>query len=97
MIFPLCSFIILWDLGELIWNDDQTNIDVRSKLMVQLRDDILTDVTTLYFERRRMQLDIVSGKHKGKAQHVTMLRLQELTARIDALTGGCLSRRKEEL
>jgi photosystem II stability/assembly factor-like uncharacterized protein len=26
-----------WNLGELIWNDDQTNIDVRSKLMVQLR------------------------------------------------------------
>ena len=86
-----------WDLGELIWNDDQANIDVRSKLMVQLRDDILTDVTTLYFERRRLQLDIVNGKYKGKAQHVTMLRLQELTARIDALTGGCLSRRKEEL
>ncbi len=80
-----------WDLGELIWNDDQANIDVRSKLMVQLRDDILTDVTTLYFERRRLQLDIVNGKYKGKAQHVTMLRLQELTARIDALTGGCLS------
>ena len=26
-----------WDLSELIWNPDQTNIDVRSKLMVQLR------------------------------------------------------------
>jgi len=25
------------DLGELIWNDDQTSIDTRSKLMVQLR------------------------------------------------------------
>jgi hypothetical protein len=23
-----------WDLGELIWNGDQTSIDVRSKLMV---------------------------------------------------------------
>ena len=25
-----------WNLGELIWNDDQTSIDVRSRLMVQL-------------------------------------------------------------
>lgn len=26
-----------WDMGELIWNDDQTSIDTRSKLMEQLR------------------------------------------------------------
>ena len=26
---------VSWDLGELIWNEDQTSIDVRSKLMVQ--------------------------------------------------------------
>ena len=25
-----------WDLSDLVWNDAQTNIDVRSKLMVQL-------------------------------------------------------------
>jgi len=28
---------LTWELRDLIWNDDQTNIDVRSKLMVQLR------------------------------------------------------------
>jgi len=26
-----------WDLGELLWNEDQTSIDVRSRLMVELR------------------------------------------------------------
>ena len=26
---------VKWDLGEIIWNPDQTSIDVRSKLMVQ--------------------------------------------------------------
>ena len=26
-----------WDMGELIWTSDQTSIDTRSKLMVQLR------------------------------------------------------------
>ena len=26
-----------WDMGELIWNNDQTSIDTRSKLMEQLR------------------------------------------------------------
>lgn len=81
-----------WDLGELIWNDDQANIDVRSKLMVQLRDDILTEVINLYFERRRLQLDIINNKYSENIIKAKLLRLQELTARIDALTGGFLSR-----
>jgi len=42
---------------------------------MQLRDDILDEVTRLYFERGR---------------------LQELTADIDGLTGGYLSRRLRE-
>ncbi|MCX5694607.1 MAG: hypothetical protein NT014_05770 [Candidatus Omnitrophica bacterium] len=29
-----------WNLGDLIWNDAQTSIDVRSKLMVELREDV---------------------------------------------------------
>lgn len=38
-----------WELGDLIFSDDQTNINVRSRLLVQLRDDILDEVTKLYF------------------------------------------------
>ncbi|MFH0763114.1 MAG: hypothetical protein V1925_04420 [Candidatus Omnitrophota bacterium] len=81
-----------WDLSELIWNPDQTSIDVRSKLMVQLRDDILDEVTKLYFERLRIkvemdELPIEASKKRLQKQ----LRLQELTASIDALTGGYFS------
>lgn len=28
---------LTWELGDLIYSDDQANIDVRSRLMVQLR------------------------------------------------------------
>ena len=82
-----------WDLGGLIWNSSQTLIDVRSKLMVQLRDNILDEVTRLYFERRRLQIEL----HRNPPENVTefiekKLRLQELTADIDAMTGGYLSR-----
>ncbi len=84
---------VTWDFGELIWNDDQTSIDVRSKLMVQLRDDILDEVTRLYFERRRLQVTLLLEPPETlKAKLETELRLQELTADIDALTGGYLSR-----
>jgi hypothetical protein len=83
---------LTWDLGELIWNDDQTNIDVRSKLMVQLRDDILDEVTKLYFERLRVrsELDNLSIEDRKK-RFEKELRLQELTASLDALTGGYFS------
>ncbi len=81
-----------WDLGELIWNDDQTSIDTRSKLMVQLRDDIVDEVTRAYFERRRIQVRLITsppGDQDKLLEHE--LRLQELTALIDGLTGGYFS------
>ncbi len=82
-----------WNLGDLIWNDDQTSIDTRSKLMVELRDDILNEVTHFYFERRRLQVEMVMSPAKDLPLQVErQLRLDELTASIDALTDGYMSR-----
>ena len=78
-----------WDLGDLIWNNDQTSIDTRSKLMVQLRSDILDEVTRAYFERRRLQVELLTDPPKNPKQQLEKeLRLQELTAMIDGMTGG---------
>ncbi|MFH1888487.1 MAG: hypothetical protein ABH806_00185 [Candidatus Omnitrophota bacterium] len=81
-----------WDLSELIWNDAQTSIDVRSRLMVELRDDILDEVTKLYFERIRvkMELDNISIEDRRK-RFEKELKLKELTAFLDGLTGGYFS------
>ncbi|MBU4345957.1 MAG: hypothetical protein KKH29_01350 [Candidatus Omnitrophica bacterium] len=81
-----------WDLGELVWNNDQTSIDVRSRLMVQLREDVLDEVTKLYFERIRvkMELDNLSIEDRKK-RFEKELKLQELTAQLDGLTGGYFS------
>lgn len=86
------SFDVSWNLGELIWNDDQTSIDSRSKLMVELREDILNQVTHLYYERRRLQAEIALSPTGDLAVQIEKdLRLQELTAQLDALTGGFLT------
>jgi len=78
-----------WDLGEMIWNSDQTSIDVRSRLMVELRDDILDDITRLYYERRRLQVDMLTSPPKSEKEYYDkLLRVEELTANMDALTGG---------
>ena len=83
-----------WDLGEFIWSYHQTSIDVRSRLMVQLRNDILDEVTKLYFERLRLKGELMqSPPQETKQATLKQLRLAELTANIDALTGGYLSRK----
>lgn len=84
---------LTWELGDLIWNNDQTAIDTRSRLMVQLRDDVLNEVTRLYFERRRLQAGLALSPPADAGERIEReLRLQELTAHIDSLTGSYLSR-----
>ena len=86
-----------WDLGDLIWNSYQKDIDVRSRLMVQLRNDILDEITRVYFERRRLQLELLNSPPKSReTKNEKELRLQELTAYLDGLTGDYFSRCVEE-
>ncbi len=87
------DFSVSWDLSELIYNSDQTSIDTRSKLMVELRNDILSEITRLYFERRKLQIEVLTLKdlsEKGTLEK--KMRILELTAMIDRLTGGAFSK-----
>ncbi len=86
------DFNVSWDLSDLVYNDAQTSIDTRSKLMVQLRNDILSEATRIYFERRKLQLELLSKKEIGQEEEIDKkLRLAELTALLDRLTGGQFS------
>ncbi|MDP2929346.1 MAG: hypothetical protein Q8O01_04710 [Candidatus Omnitrophota bacterium] len=83
---------VSWELGNIVWNDDQTNIDVRSRLMVQLRNDILDDLRRAYYERKRLQFELMANPPKDmSAKFEKDLRLQELTQSIDDLTGNYFS------
>jgi len=81
-----------WEVGDLIWSDDQTNIDVRSRLTTQLRNDILDDLRRAYYERKRLQFELMTNPPRdGNLRFEKELRLQELTHAIDDLTGNYLS------
>jgi len=83
-----------WDLSQIIWNPDQTSIDVRSKLMVELRNDILDEVNKIYFERLRIKMELDELRIEDKRKRMEKeLRLKELTASLDAFTGGYFSRK----
>jgi len=87
-----------WDLSNLIWSDAQTSIDVRSKLMVELRDDILDQVNKLYFERLRIKSELNNlAIEDRKKRFDKQLKLEELTASLDSLTSGYYSEQLRKL
>ncbi len=81
-----------WDLGEIIWNDDELAIDVRARLLTQQRQDLLDEVTKLYYERIRVQEDLAGLRiEEVKKRRDKQLRLAELTAMLDGMTGNYFS------
>jgi len=83
---------VSWDLGGMIWSDDQTNIDVRSRLTTQLRNDILDDLRRSYYERKRLQFEMMASSPRDmKLKFEKELRIRELTQAIDDLTGNYLT------
>ena len=88
------STSLSWDFSDLIWSSDHTSIDSRSKLMSELRQDILDQVTRLYFERRRIQVELAAKEELTAEIYLEKgIRLEELTALLDGLTGGEFSHR----
>ena len=60
--------------------------------VVKLRDKVLDEVTRLYFDRRRLQVELLLDPPTGlQDQLESELRLQESTANLDAFTGGAFS------
>ncbi len=83
-----------WRLDEMLMGPTRVQAIRETSRLVQLRDDILDETTKIYFERRRVQLDLLMNPPTdAKARTAKELRLEELTANLDALTGGWFSQR----
>ena len=82
-----------WHLADLIWSSDQTAIDVRSRLTTQRRQDLVEEATRLYFEREKLLAEFESQPTEdGTLRRERSLRIAELAAYLDGLTGGGFSR-----
>ncbi len=78
-----------WELDRLIFEPQEMNIAREGVRIANLRDRVTDEVTRRYFERRRLQIDIELSPPTDLNDRVKKeLRLQELTADIDAATGG---------
>jgi hypothetical protein len=83
---------LAWRLDKLIMSSERIRVINEAQDIVKLRDKVLDEVTRVYFDRRRLQVDQLLSPAGGLREQIkNELRLQELTASIDALTGGGFS------
>jgi competence protein ComEA len=87
-----------WDLDRAVFDPEEPKVNREAIRLQRYRDDVVDEVTRRFFERRRLQIELDMSPPTDMADRVRKeLRLQELTADIDALTGGYLSERLKEI
>lgn len=92
------SFTFEWELGDFLFNPDQVRISDESRDLVELRNDVLEEVTQFYFQRRQLQIDLLLSPAEELRERLRLeLQLQEVTANIDYLTGGYLTQRLNDV
>ena len=90
------NFDMSWDLKDIVWSSDQTSIDSRSRLTVQLRQDILEQVTYYYFERKKLKYELhFNPPQNPKEQFLKELELERITAILDGFTDNLFLSRVE--
>jgi hypothetical protein len=80
----------VWDLSRLAFNSEELDI----KSLNSLQETLLREVTTLYFSRRRLVATLILSPPQDDEEAIAQqLRVEELTATIDAFTGGMFAPR----
>jgi hypothetical protein len=84
------SLGLTWDLGDAVFNLDRIDVSRETRLVIQLRDDVLDEVNQLYFERQRV-LASIDAPAPDAPVALLRLRAAELASGLDAWTGGWFS------
>jgi hypothetical protein len=78
-----------WDLDRLVFNAEV--LDVQS--LIGILDGVVREVTTVYYIRRRLQIDMLLRPPTDLASKISQrIRVEELTGLLDAMTGGFMSK-----
>ena len=86
------TLTLSWDLGDLAFNAEEIDVSREAREVIELRDDVLDEITQLYFERRRVLAELAASDEPGSPRAASLrLRAAELAAGIDAWTGGWFS------
>ncbi|MBK8481836.1 MAG: hypothetical protein IPL40_11750 [Proteobacteria bacterium] len=80
---------VSWVLDRLMFNPEV--LDVQS--LIGILDGVVREVTTIYYIRRRLQIDTILRPPPDLAARISQrIRIEELTGLIDAMTGSFMTR-----
>jgi hypothetical protein len=78
-----------WSLDRLVFNAEV--LDVQS--LIGILDGLVREVTTVYYIRRRLQIDMILRPPRDIATKISQrLRIEELTGLLDAMTGNFMTK-----
>lgn len=82
-----------WTLDRLVFDHEELRLSREAQRLSARREQLLTEVAQLYYERRRMQVALALDPPASlRAVAETKLDIEELTAVLDGLTDGAMSR-----
>ncbi len=82
-----------WALDRLVFDPNEVRISREGQRVAARREQLLTEVAQLYYERRRLQVDqLLDPAARADLALDRALNIDELTAILDGLTGGALTR-----
>lgn len=85
-----------WQLDRIVFDPQELAVAREGVRLANLRDRVLDEATRRYYERRRLQVDLELSPPRDLADRIRKeLRVQELTADLDSLTGGWFSKKLE--
>ncbi|SRR6266540_310428 len=83
---------LTWDLSKIVFNPDEIGAQFQALRTADARREIETLVIRLYFERRRLKAEsAASDVSDGTAGMKLEVRIAEIEAELDALTGGAFA------
>ena len=86
-----------WDFGDTRFHPEEIDVLRETRAVIALRDDVLDEVTQIYFERRRVLADLARLGEAAPEAMALATRVEELRAGLDAWTGGWFTRRTRAL
>ena len=87
------SLSLSWDFSDVAYEPESIDVSRETREVIELRDNVLDEITQLYYERRRVLAALAAEPAPSAAEQQRLrLRADELAAGIDAWTGGWFSR-----
>ncbi len=87
---------VQWNTDQFFYDDEIRFILNQARLTANIKENLLDDVTRIYFQRRRLQLESLVSPSKDPINKLSNeLQVAELTGQLDSRTGGWFTKEVE--